>query len=145
MRRSPPVAPQPRACLPPRVQAPAHVARPHAVPHLLAELVTVAPAGLAKEPLEICPAVVAREVLREELSGMLHQPEHGRMVYRDLPLDPLLKRQHRGADQPRELPRRVLDGTVGLRFVRGRRPEHGLRPQTLSDRPAQVDQRGLVV
>eukprot|EP00969_Alexandrium_andersonii_P062489 2752602-Alexandrium_andersonii.AAC.1 len=61
MRRSPPAAPQPGACLPPRVQAPVHVVRPHAVAHLLAELVTIVPAGLADGPLERRPAVVARE------------------------------------------------------------------------------------
>eukprot|EP00969_Alexandrium_andersonii_P192806 8517418-Alexandrium_andersonii.AAC.1 len=64
------------------------------------------------------------EVLREELAGVLHQPEHHRMAHRDPPLESLPKRQHQGADQPLELPRRILDGTVGLRFVRRRRLEH---------------------
>eukprot|EP00969_Alexandrium_andersonii_P323829 14308250-Alexandrium_andersonii.AAC.1 len=72
MRRNPPAAPEPSAHLPTRAQAPAHVARPHAVMRLLAELVAIAPAGLAEEPLECRPAVVAHEVLREELAGMLH-------------------------------------------------------------------------
>eukprot|EP00969_Alexandrium_andersonii_P154275 6819987-Alexandrium_andersonii.AAC.2 len=144
MRCSPPAAPVPRACLPPRVQAPAHVVRPRAVMHLLTELVAIAPTGLTKKPLERCPAVVAHEVLREELSGTLRQPEHD-VVYRDLPLGPLLERQHPSANQPLELPRRLLGGTVGLRLVRGRRLEHSLCPHTLGDRLAQVDQRGLIV
>eukprot|EP00969_Alexandrium_andersonii_P315549 13941487-Alexandrium_andersonii.AAC.1 len=66
------------------------------------------------------------------------------MVHRDLPLEPLLKRQHQGADQPLELLHRILDGTVGLRFVRRRRPEHGLHPQPLGHGPAQVDQHRLI-
>eukprot|EP00969_Alexandrium_andersonii_P284447 12575124-Alexandrium_andersonii.AAC.1 len=78
MRRSRPAAPEPSARPPTRVQAPAHVARPRAVARVLAELVAVAPAGLAEEPLECRPAVVAHEVLREELAGMLHQPAHDR-------------------------------------------------------------------
>eukprot|EP00969_Alexandrium_andersonii_P168333 7441512-Alexandrium_andersonii.AAC.1 len=61
MRRGAPPAPQPCAGPPPRVQAPVHVARPHAVVHLLAELVAIAPARLAKETRERCPAVVAYE------------------------------------------------------------------------------------
>eukprot|EP00969_Alexandrium_andersonii_P366731 15469143-Alexandrium_andersonii.AAC.1 len=76
---------------------------------------------------------------------MLYQPEHYRMVGRDLPLDPLLQSQHQGADQPRELPHRVLCGTVGPQPTRGRRLERSLRTQSLSDRPAQVDRRGLAV
>eukprot|EP00969_Alexandrium_andersonii_P007102 310138-Alexandrium_andersonii.AAC.1 len=40
------------------------------------------------------------------------------MVYRDLPLDPLLKRQHRGADQPFELPHGILDRAIGWTAAR---------------------------
>eukprot|EP00969_Alexandrium_andersonii_P358729 15451635-Alexandrium_andersonii.AAC.1 len=87
MRRSPPAAPQPGARLPPRVQAPVRIAQPHAVVRLLAELVAVAPAELAEEPLERRPTVVAHEVLRDQLSGMLRQPEHDRMARRNPPLD----------------------------------------------------------
>eukprot|EP00969_Alexandrium_andersonii_P179401 7931636-Alexandrium_andersonii.AAC.1 len=53
-------------------------------------------------------------MLGEELPGMLYEPEHHRVVYQDLPLDPLLQREHQGADQPLELPRRVLDRAIGL-------------------------------
>eukprot|EP00969_Alexandrium_andersonii_P172644 7632231-Alexandrium_andersonii.AAC.1 len=67
------------------------------------------------------------------------------MVHRDLPLGPLLKRQHQGADQPLELPRRILNGTVSLRLLRRRRLEHSLRPQPFGYSPAQVDERRLVV
>eukprot|EP00969_Alexandrium_andersonii_P156631 6924693-Alexandrium_andersonii.AAC.1 len=61
MRGCAPAAPQPRARFPPRVQAPAQIARPHAVLHLLAELVPIAPAGFSARPLERSPAVVANE------------------------------------------------------------------------------------
>eukprot|EP00969_Alexandrium_andersonii_P119423 5279922-Alexandrium_andersonii.AAC.1 len=53
--------------------------------HLLTELVAIIAAGLTEKPLERRPAVVAREVLREELSGTLSEPEHDRMLYRDPP------------------------------------------------------------
>eukprot|EP00969_Alexandrium_andersonii_P206811 9136583-Alexandrium_andersonii.AAC.1 len=59
MRGRTPTAPQPRALLPPRVQAPVHAVRPYTVVHLLAELVSVAPTGFAEKPLERSPAVVA--------------------------------------------------------------------------------------
>eukprot|EP00969_Alexandrium_andersonii_P035283 1545850-Alexandrium_andersonii.AAC.1 len=64
---------------------------------------------------------------------------------RRLPLDPLLKRQNYGADQPLKLPHCILYGAIRSRPVRGRRPEHSLRAQPLCNSPAQVDQRGLVV
>eukprot|EP00969_Alexandrium_andersonii_P264554 11692961-Alexandrium_andersonii.AAC.1 len=79
MRGRSPAAPQPRARFPPRVQAPAHVARPHTVMHLLAEIVPVVPAGFSEKPLKRSPAVVANEVLGEELPGMLYEPEHYRV------------------------------------------------------------------
>eukprot|EP00969_Alexandrium_andersonii_P304316 13451695-Alexandrium_andersonii.AAC.1 len=62
MRRRPPGgARAERPPRPTRIQPPAHVARPHAVAHLLAERAAIAPAGLAEEPLECRPAVVAYE------------------------------------------------------------------------------------
>eukprot|EP00969_Alexandrium_andersonii_P252207 11147207-Alexandrium_andersonii.AAC.1 len=61
---------------------------------LLAELIAVATARLANKPLECCPATVAHQMLGEELPGMLYEPERDRVVYRDLPLDPLLQREH---------------------------------------------------
>eukprot|EP00969_Alexandrium_andersonii_P028492 1243759-Alexandrium_andersonii.AAC.1 len=72
---------------------------------------------------------------------MLYQPGHHRVVHWDLPLDPLLRRQHHGAGQPLERPHRVLNGPVGPRLVRRRRLEHGLHPQALGNGPTQVDQR----
>eukprot|EP00969_Alexandrium_andersonii_P124691 5511893-Alexandrium_andersonii.AAC.1 len=76
---------------------------------------------------------------------MLNQPEHDRVVDWDLPLGPLLQRQHKGADQPFELPYGILDGSVRLRPIHRRRLEHRLHSEPLSHCPAQVDQRGLVV
>eukprot|EP00969_Alexandrium_andersonii_P067349 2971703-Alexandrium_andersonii.AAC.1 len=67
------------------------------------------------------------------------------MAHQDLPLGPLLERQHQGAGQPLELPHRILDGTVGLRFVRRPRPEHGLYSEPPGYGTAQVDQIRLVV
>eukprot|EP00969_Alexandrium_andersonii_P140173 6200978-Alexandrium_andersonii.AAC.1 len=61
MRSRAPAPPKPRARFPPRVQAPAHIARPNTVVHLFAELVTVAPTGLAEKPLESGTAIVAHE------------------------------------------------------------------------------------
>eukprot|EP00969_Alexandrium_andersonii_P066257 2922355-Alexandrium_andersonii.AAC.1 len=58
-----PAPSEPRAGLPPRVQATAHVVRPHTAAHLLAELIPVAPAGLAEKPLERGPAIAAHEML----------------------------------------------------------------------------------
>eukprot|EP00969_Alexandrium_andersonii_P069535 3067719-Alexandrium_andersonii.AAC.1 len=57
------------------------------------------------------------------------------VVHRDLPLDPLPQREQQCADQPLELPRRILDRAVGLRLIRGRRPEHNLHAQALGDSP----------
>eukprot|EP00969_Alexandrium_andersonii_P307763 13604074-Alexandrium_andersonii.AAC.1 len=48
MRRRAPASPEPRACLPLRIQAPVHVVRPRAAAQL-AELIPVAPAGLAEK------------------------------------------------------------------------------------------------
>eukprot|EP00969_Alexandrium_andersonii_P233795 10323446-Alexandrium_andersonii.AAC.1 len=76
---------------------------------------------------------------------MLREPEHDRVVDRDLPLDPFLKPKHEGADQPFRLPHVVLDGPVRLRRVRRRRLEHRLHSQPLGHGPAQIDQRRLVV
>eukprot|EP00969_Alexandrium_andersonii_P211152 9325703-Alexandrium_andersonii.AAC.1 len=56
-----PAAPHPRARSPSRVQAPAHIVRPHTVMRLLAELVPVAPAGFTEKPLKSSPAIVAYE------------------------------------------------------------------------------------
>eukprot|EP00969_Alexandrium_andersonii_P304576 13463434-Alexandrium_andersonii.AAC.1 len=58
------------------------------------------------------------------LAGMLDEPEHDRVAHWDPPLDPLLQRQHHGADQPLELPHRILDGAIGLRLIRRGRLEH---------------------
>eukprot|EP00969_Alexandrium_andersonii_P230831 10194623-Alexandrium_andersonii.AAC.1 len=63
-------------------------------------------------------------MLREELSGMLPEPEHDRMVDCNPPLDSLLQREHKGADQPFQLPRSILDGPIRLGLVRRRRLEH---------------------
>eukprot|EP00969_Alexandrium_andersonii_P223847 9886093-Alexandrium_andersonii.AAC.1 len=56
--------------------------------HLLAELVAVATARRPEEPLESRAAVVAHEVLREELTGMLSEPERDRTVHWDPPPGP---------------------------------------------------------
>eukprot|EP00969_Alexandrium_andersonii_P230105 10162461-Alexandrium_andersonii.AAC.1 len=61
----------------------------HTEQHLLAELVAVVAARLAEKPLERCPAVVAHEVLCEELPGVLGKPEHDWVVHWDIPLVPL--------------------------------------------------------
>eukprot|EP00969_Alexandrium_andersonii_P073950 3261938-Alexandrium_andersonii.AAC.1 len=63
MRGRPPAASEPSTRLPARVEATAHVVRPRAVVHMLAELVAVAPARLAEEPLECPTAVVAMRCL----------------------------------------------------------------------------------
>eukprot|EP00969_Alexandrium_andersonii_P209494 9253696-Alexandrium_andersonii.AAC.1 len=68
---------------------------------------------------------------------MLHQPEHHRVVHRDLPLDSPLERQYQGADQLPALPHRILDSTIGLRLVRRGRLENSLHPEPLGDRPSQ--------
>eukprot|EP00969_Alexandrium_andersonii_P295550 13064491-Alexandrium_andersonii.AAC.1 len=76
-------------------------------------------ARLAHQPLERRTPVTSDEVLREELPRMLRQPERDGVSHWDLPLDPPLKGEHQGADQPLELPHGVLDGAIGLRLVRG--------------------------
>eukprot|EP00969_Alexandrium_andersonii_P213651 9434835-Alexandrium_andersonii.AAC.1 len=69
MRGCPPAASKASARPPAWVKAPAHVVRPRAVAHLLAELVAVAPARLAEESLQRRAAIMAHGVLREELTG----------------------------------------------------------------------------
>eukprot|EP00969_Alexandrium_andersonii_P356018 15445677-Alexandrium_andersonii.AAC.1 len=61
-----------------------------------------------------------RQVLRQQLAGVFHQPEHRRVAHRHLPLAPRLKHQHEGADQPFELLDGVFHGAIGLRLM-GRR------------------------
>eukprot|EP00969_Alexandrium_andersonii_P353378 15439753-Alexandrium_andersonii.AAC.1 len=68
--------------------------------HELPELVPIRSGGLAEKALEARTAVMARRVLRQQLAGMLDEPEHRRAIRSRLPLDPRLKRQHQGADQP---------------------------------------------
>eukprot|EP00969_Alexandrium_andersonii_P247468 10935573-Alexandrium_andersonii.AAC.1 len=57
-------------------------------------LIPIVPTGLSEQPLERGSAILANQVLGEELPGMLYQPEHSRVVHWDLPLDSLLERQH---------------------------------------------------
>eukprot|EP00969_Alexandrium_andersonii_P348391 15405206-Alexandrium_andersonii.AAC.1 len=75
---------------------------------------SLATARRAHQPLERRTPVMSDEVLREERPRALRQPEHDRAIHRGLPLDPPLKGEHQGAGQPLELPRGVLDGTIGL-------------------------------
>eukprot|EP00969_Alexandrium_andersonii_P149561 6613420-Alexandrium_andersonii.AAC.1 len=56
-----PTAPQPDSGLPPGAEAAAHVRRPDAVEHALAELVAVVAARLAQQPLERRTPVVSDE------------------------------------------------------------------------------------
>eukprot|EP00969_Alexandrium_andersonii_P050256 2205574-Alexandrium_andersonii.AAC.1 len=79
MRTGTPLAAQPDATLPAGIQAVFRFRRPHPVVHQLSKFVTVLTAWLAEEALVGGPAVVAHQVLREQLPRMLHQPEHDGM------------------------------------------------------------------
>eukprot|EP00969_Alexandrium_andersonii_P278489 12309982-Alexandrium_andersonii.AAC.1 len=71
---------------------------------------------------------------------MLYEPEHHRVVYRDLPLGPLPQGQHQGADQPLELPHRVLNGTA-VRMpgeTRAQSAPRGARKPPAASRPARA-------
>eukprot|EP00969_Alexandrium_andersonii_P170092 7520068-Alexandrium_andersonii.AAC.1 len=54
------------------------------------------------------------------------------------PLEPPLKRQHQGTDQPLELPRRVFDRAIRLRLAGGRKLQHSLHAQAPCGSPAQA-------
>eukprot|EP00969_Alexandrium_andersonii_P181332 8012163-Alexandrium_andersonii.AAC.1 len=47
--------------------------------------------GLAEKALEARAAIVARQVLRQQLAGTLDEPEHCRGAHKHLPLCPRLK------------------------------------------------------
>eukprot|EP00969_Alexandrium_andersonii_P169992 7515674-Alexandrium_andersonii.AAC.1 len=68
--------------------------RPHPIVHQLSKFVAVLAARLAEKALVGGPAVVAHRMLRKQFPRMLHQPEHGGVVDRYLPLDSCLERKH---------------------------------------------------
>ena len=67
------------------------------------------------------------------------------MVHRHLPLDPGLKRQHEGPDQPLQLLDNVLDTPIALGLVGRRSLGEGLNPQGTRQLIVQTKQRRLVV
>eukprot|EP00969_Alexandrium_andersonii_P271080 11981077-Alexandrium_andersonii.AAC.1 len=56
--------------------------------HEFPKLVPVLTGGLPKKALEARTAVVARQVLGQQLAGVLNEPEHRRVIHWHLPLDP---------------------------------------------------------
>eukprot|EP00969_Alexandrium_andersonii_P339532 15008633-Alexandrium_andersonii.AAC.1 len=97
------------------------------------------------QALEARAAVVPDQVLRQQLAGVLEQPEHRRVAHGHLPLDPRRKRQREGADRPFELLRGIPQGAVGLRLVGWRGLRDGLKAQLLRHPSAEVHQGRLLV
>eukprot|EP00969_Alexandrium_andersonii_P178694 7900743-Alexandrium_andersonii.AAC.1 len=64
--------------LPARVQAAAHLRRPRSVAHELPKFAPVLTGGLPKKALEARTAVMTHQVLRQQLAGVLNEPEHRR-------------------------------------------------------------------
>ena len=126
MRPCTPAAAQPSASLPSGAEAAVRLRRLQLVVHGLAELVAVLPARLAEEALERRTAVVADQVLGQQLGSVLHQPEHEGVVHGHLPLDPGLKRQHEGPDQPFQLLDSVLNTPIALGLISRRSLRKGL-------------------
>ena len=111
----------------------------------LAELEALVLALLAGEPGVGSLAIVPDEVLRDELGGVLHEPEQDRVVDGDLALDPALEGQQEGANHALDLLDPVLDHPVALRLVGRGGLRHGLHPELLHHAGPEVHQGGLVV